>query len=266
MKLQRVFEYLSELPSQRVIPQGVIDEGRIFALGVFENDKQLYGRVIDVVEGLKEHIGQPFELHPWAFVVNLSTAQRDGVSAPMTFLEVVLPQQNGSVFVSSYLALPRRLQLTEHYIFKHTPKGTKITVSSPDSRQTSPEERAGMSHYPLAIALLNTRGCQVDFKRAPNITNAKRKRQGKRPIPAHYDVDAAEYLTALQSVADSTNRDGTHASPIPHLRRAHERVLANGKRIWVSSALVNVRSEGDIAFVERRKAYRRGEKGQKPGD
>lgn len=115
-----------------------------------------------------------------------------------------------------------------------------------------------MSLYPLAIAVLNTRGCRVDLRRAPSITNAKRKRQGKNPIPAHYDVDAAEYLTALGSVVDSADRGGSHASPIPHLRCAHERVLSNGNRIWVSSALVNVRSEGDIAFVERRKAYRRG--------
>lgn len=121
--------------------------------------------------------------------------------------------------------------------------------------------RAALSHYPLAIAVLNTRGCRVDLKRAPSITNVKRKRQGKHTIPAHYDVDAAEYLTALGSVMDSADRGGTHSSPIPHLRRAHERVLSNGKRIWVSSALINVRSEGDIAFVERQKAYRRGEKG-----
>lgn len=121
MKLQRVFEYLSDLSSQRVIPQGVIDEGRIFALGIFENADQLHGRVTDVVEGLKEHVGQPFEMHPWAFVIDLSTAQQDGVAKPLTFVEVVLPQQNGAVYVSQYLAMPRRLRLIDHFIYKHTP-------------------------------------------------------------------------------------------------------------------------------------------------
>lgn len=105
--------------------------------------------------------------------------------------------------------------------------------------------------------MLNTRGCSIDLKRAPTIANAKRARTGKSVIPGHYDVDAREYFTALGSTLNSSNKDGTHASPIPHLRRAHERVLANGKRIWTPSALVNVRNEGDVAFVERRKSYKR---------
>ena len=107
--------------------------------------------------------------------------------------------------------------------------------------------------------MLNTRGCSIDLKRAPNIENARRKRQGKTTIPSHYDVDASEYFTALGAAKNAADRGGAHASPIPHLRRAHERILPNGKRIWIPSALINVRNEGDIAFVERRKSYRRGE-------
>jgi len=117
------------------------------------------------------------------------------------------------------------------------------------------EDRAAGSLYPPAIAMLNTRGCSIDLKRAPTIANAKRARKGKSVIPGHYDVDASEYFTALVSSNNPADNGGTHASPIPHLRRAHERVLANGKRLWIPSALVNVRNEGDIAFVERRKAY-----------
>jgi hypothetical protein len=33
MKLKRVLEKLSDLASREVIPQGIIDEGRIFSLG-----------------------------------------------------------------------------------------------------------------------------------------------------------------------------------------------------------------------------------------
>ncbi|PTX74933.1 hypothetical protein C8N31_10234 [Sulfitobacter mediterraneus] len=51
MKLQRIFEQLSNLSAQRVIPQGIIDEGRIFALGRFENDDELHGR--GVLEGIQ---------------------------------------------------------------------------------------------------------------------------------------------------------------------------------------------------------------------
>lgn len=49
-----------------IILQGIITEGCIFALGVFVNEDHLHGSVTEVVEGLKEHVGQPFELQPWA--------------------------------------------------------------------------------------------------------------------------------------------------------------------------------------------------------
>ncbi|NRB19427.1 MAG: hypothetical protein HRU33_18165 [Rhodobacteraceae bacterium] len=260
MKLQRIFEHLSKLSNQRAIPQGVNDEGRIFALGQFDNADQLHGRVIDVVEGLKDHVGQPFGMHPWAYVISLSTAQQDGEAAAITFVDVVWPQKNGSAFVNQYIAMPRYLRLISHFIFEHTPSGTTVKARNADQIERNREDHTLTSLYPLAIAMLNTRGCRVDLKRAPSIINAKRKRQGKFPIPGHYDVDAADYITALRSVGNSSASGCGHASPIPHLRRAHERELSNGKRIWVSSALVNVRNEGDISFVERRKSYRNDQK------
>lgn len=253
MKLKRVFEKLSGLVSRSMIPPGIIDEGRIFALGVFENEDHLHGRVVDVIEGLKEHVGQPFELHPWAFVYDISTFQQDGSASPITVVGVVWPQENGSAVVKDFIALPKGLRLMKQFLFRHTPDGTTVSVAGGDGSQ---EDSVAGSLYPPAIAMLNTRGCSIDLKRAPKIENARRARQGKTVIPSHYDVDAAEYFTALGSAKDMANRGGTHASPIPHLRRAHERVLSNGKRIWIPSALINVRSEGDISFVERRKSYR----------
>lgn len=256
MKLQRVLEKLSDLSNLGVISQGIIDEGRIFSLGLFENDKQLHGRVTDIVEGLKEHVGQPFELHSWAFVYDISTFKQDGKTSPITVVGAVWPQADDSVFVNDYIALPKGLRLMNNFIFRHSPNGTTITVSGSAGSQVEAEDWAAGSLYLPAIAMLNTRGCSIDLKRAPTITNARRKRQGKNPIPARYDVDASEYFTALRSSKSAEHRGGIHASPIPHLRRAHERVLQNGKRIWIPSTLINVRSEGDIAFVERRKAYK----------
>lgn len=256
MKLQRVLENLSEYSNLGFIPQGIIDEGRIFALGAFENEDKLHGRVTDVVEGLREHVGQPFELHPWAFVYEISTFKQDGMKSRIPVAGVVWPQADGAVYVSDFIVSSKRLRLIKRVIFRHTQDGTIITVSRKDAELVDAHELAGSSFYPPAIAILNTRGCNVDLKRAPSVTNARRKRQGKCRIPARYDVDASEYFTALGSSESSEPCDGTHASPLPHLRRAHERLLPNGKRIWIPSALINVRSEGDIAFVERRKAYR----------
>jgi hypothetical protein len=140
--------------------------------------------------------------------------------------------------------------------YEHTPGGTNVSLPGRNGlTKEQLEDALSGTIYPLAIAILNTRGCTIGFKRAPRLENQRRSKKGQRPLPAHYRVDAAEYITALGGTSPAREAGGTHASPIPHLRRAHERVLADGRRIWIPSALVNVRSEGDIAFVERRRGY-----------
>lgn len=256
MKQQHPLAQLSALAERGDVPRGIIDEGRIFSLGRFENNDELSGRVTNVVDGLREHVGQPFDMLPWAFVLDVSSFKRTGIASQMAFIELVFPQKDGSILVETRTAMENRVLDQDRFVFRHKSDGTKIALPS-DQRPAIMANMPRSSQYPLAIAILNTRGCSVDLRRAPSIANRKRVRQGKYPIPAHYDVDAAEYLTALRAEKESHDRGGTHASPIPHLRRAHERVLANGSRIWVSFSLVNVRNEGDISFVEKRKAYRR---------
>lgn len=260
MNLQRVLEQLTAMADQSLIPRGITDEGRIFVLGSFDNDGSLHGRARAVVEGLREHVGQPFEAHPWAYVFELSAREQAPGTSPMTLVGVVWPSSDGSVPVKDYISYSKGLRQFNLSIFRHTETGTKVEVSASDDGILDAEDRLAASLYPLAIAILNTHGCSIDLKRAPGVTNARRKRLGKGALPAHHDVDASEYVTALRATAGSADRGGTHASPIPHLRRGHERVLSDGKRIWVRSALINVRNEGAIAFVERRKAFRRVEK------
>ncbi|SDF67415.1 hypothetical protein SAMN04488105_14710 [Salipiger thiooxidans] len=255
MKLQHALENLSGLAVSGVIPQGVVDEGRIFSFGTFENEDSLHGRVRDVVQGLKDHVGQPFDAQAWAFTYELSTEKQDGVKPPLTFLAIVQPQANEAILVWEFLTGPKTPRLINRISFCHTSAGVIGNVLGARTKGDA-EDCLARSVYPLAIAILNTRGCSVTFRRAPSVTNARRKRRGKPIIPGHHDVDATEYVTALRSTSISRDLGGTHASPLPHLRRAHERVLSDGRRIWVRSALINVRAEGDIAFVERRKAYR----------
>lgn len=257
MNLHRVLEHMSALSTERALPQGIIDEGRIFFLGLFNSAGHQHDRVVQVVDGLQDHVGQPFENHPWSYVFNVSTFKEDGAGVTMTLVGVVSPRSDGSILVRDFIALPKGLRQMHQFVFRHTTDGTKIDVLKRDGGLSDEKDIAATSLYPLAIAILNTRGCRIDLKRAPGVINARRNRLGKSSIPAHYDVDASEYLSALRSSTGSAARNGTHASPIPHLRRAHERVLPNGSRIWIQSALINVRSEGDIAFVERRKGYRR---------
>lgn len=256
MKLQRALQTIGELASRQVVPQGVLDEGRIFSLGLFENEESLHGRIHEVVEGLKDHVGQPFERHPWAFVFDMSTFKQTGHRSPMTMLGLVHPQADGSVNVHEYYLTPRGPRRVRTVRYEHTPAGTKLSLlgSAGMSREQAEDDLSG-SFYPLAIAILNTRGCSIDLKRAPTLENQRRARKGQRPLPAHYRVDAAEYVTALGGAQSSNDAGGTHASPRPHLRRAHERVYDDGKRVWVRSALVNVRRQEDLAFVELRQGY-----------
>jgi hypothetical protein len=51
-------------------------------------------------------------------------------------------------------------------------------------------------------------------------------------------VDARQYFDAMKRTA----LGGTHASPVPHLRRGHRRVYEDGRQTWVRSCLVNCRS------------------------
>lgn len=257
MKLSRTLEMMPNLVGRNVVPQGVIDEGRIFALGTFSRTNLDHERVVDVLEGLKDHVFQPFGVHPWAFVLDYSTFETDGETKPLTILEVVRPHVDGRILVNQYMVMPRRVHFMSQLVFQHTETGTRIVIAKSAMRDDDTEELAAMSNYPLAVAILNTRGCRIDLKRAPSIKNERRIRAGKTPIPAHYNTDAGEYLTALNSPKESVDRGGARASPRPHLRRAHERVQSDGKRSIIPPALVNVRTEGDIAFVERRKAYKR---------
>jgi hypothetical protein len=174
----------------------------------------------------------------------------------MSMLGVVWPKTNGSVVVQEYFLTGRQARRMKTVRYEHTSEGTNLKLVGGDGlNKEQLKEALSGTIYPLAIAILNTRGCTIDRKRAPQLENQRRSRKGHRPLPAHYKVDAAEYITALGGTSPARDAGGTHASPIPHLRRAHERVLADGRRIWIPSALVNVRSEGDIAFVERRKGY-----------
>lgn len=258
MKKHRSLIYLSALAARGEIPQGVIDEGRIFSLGQFENSDEQSNRVTTVVDGLREHVGQPFDMHPWAFVLNESSFERTGIKSPAIFIELVTPQEDGSVVVDTRGGMKDRMITQDRFVFHHCSDGTTVHLSH-DQRPPELADMPRCSQYPLAIAILNTRGCSVSLKRAPALSNKRQVRKGMYPTPARYDVDTTEYLTALSAKRKSNDCGGTHASPMPHLRRAHERILANGQRIWVSSALVNVRNQDDISFVEKRKAYRRTE-------
>jgi hypothetical protein len=98
------------------------------------------------------------------------------------------------------------------------------------------------------LLLLATDGIEVATIPAPDKLNKQRIKRGRPAIPAHYQVKAGPYVTALQARAaghrPEGGESGGHASPIPHIRRGHLRHLHErhgASTIWVRDALVNLK-------------------------
>jgi hypothetical protein len=85
----------------------------------------------------------------------------------------------------------------------------------------------------------------------PNPANDKRVRKGKKPLFEWKVID----VTAQHVAADNAAPTGrTHASPRRHVRRGHQRKLANGKTIWIKQMMV-----GKIEFGYIHHSYTTGE-------
>lgn len=86
--------------------------------------------------------------------------------------------------------------------------------------------------------ILCTRGIGLRVEEASAKLNAKRARSGKDPLPRVTHVDAEMYYRAMENTASG----GSHASPVPHLRRGHIRRYADGNSTWIRDCLVNCRT------------------------
>jgi hypothetical protein len=103
---------------------------------------------------------------------------------------------------------------------------------------------AGLADTIAAFCLIaNARGVPQEYVPAPRKLNVKRERAGNPPLPAVTFIRTEVYCAA----AHNTDRGGTHASPVPHLRRGHRRTLASGRVTWVRDTVVNCRSREEAA-------------------
>lgn len=108
----------------------------------------------------------------------------------------------------------------------------------------SPRLCASIFYY--ALQMINTDGVEIECVIDPEKLQKARKKSGKRANPPYLLVHSQEYVTLLrQSRHPTSHRGGTHASPIPHLRRGHRRWLdkEQTRRIFVRDCLVNGRKE-----------------------
>lgn len=233
------------------VTTGILSEGRIFFLGKFDVDIKLFELSHTVMDNLKENVNQPFGIHPWYFSMDVRWPDHTEYT---TVLVRVDPNPRDHNEVSSLFFHAKSdlsISATEGWMFNHGSSGflcRKLTETGFDfTGEFAP------TCYMIAIACLNTRGCSIERSKS----NSLMRSSINQKIP-HYDVNASEYITAIRS---SSKRSGAQKdansprrSPIPHLRRGHERIQ-NGKRTWIRDMLINVRSEGDVAFVDKRIAY-----------
>ena len=107
-------------------------------------------------------------------------------------------------------------------------------------------------HY--TMLLLNTDGVTMTVDRPSDALNKYRKTRKKPPLPAMTIVHASDYVTAVRGNRhyDRENEPrGTHASPLPHVRRGHRRNLGDGRSTWVRDCLVNIRDGNTISPANR---------------
>jgi hypothetical protein len=109
-----------------------------------------------------------------------------------------------------------------------------------------------------ALMILNTKDIERTTIRAPDKLQKARSKSGKLPIPPYDRVNAAPYVTAILSrrkAGDRVDLGGHHASPVPHIRRGHPRVYANGSSTFVRDTLVNVANGARDEFLRTRSHY-----------
>lgn len=105
----------------------------------------------------------------------------------------------------------------------------------------------GMSVLSLLIA---TKGIP-QRKEVPSPKLQKKRTESKKPLlPTVTYIDTKFY----QRAAHNTARGGTHASPVPHLRRGHVRSQPFGPKndpkyrdVWIKDQLINCRSMDEVA-------------------
>jgi len=228
---------------------GILSEGRIFFLGQIAVDQELFERSKAVLSNLSENVRQPFENHAWAFCMDVKWPDHDHFTTVIGKMDVFTPGSLSCIYFAAQQ--DQSIEAVETWNFSHTNNGFGAERLSPMGYNFTSE--FAPTCYMIAISCLNTRGCNV--VRSEPVRGIKNLRSN---LVKHYDVDASEYITAIRSRntnSESPNESsGLRRSPIPHLRRGHERVV-NGQRTWIRDMLINVRSEDDIAFVDKRIAY-----------
>jgi hypothetical protein len=99
--------------------------------------------------------------------------------------------------------------------------------------------------WPLSL-MLATKGTKLRVEEPSRKLQAKRAAHNKPRLPRVTYVDAEHYYQAMRN----SETKGTHASPVPHLRRGHIRHWKE-RQIWIRDMLVNCKSISELEHRER---------------
>lgn len=173
-----------------------------------------------------------------ADLIVLDAEERDALGAPRSAKTVLAFEGVGLVFTQGSGDWSGEL------LFSMSESLALARNAPPDVLASARQLALGSLADGVAAAsmILSTKGVRRRTDEPPAKVQAKRARAGKRPLVRVTYVDTQHYIEA----AANTAARGSHASPVPHLRRGHRRVLRSGRAVWVRDMLVNCRSVAEL--------------------
>jgi hypothetical protein len=104
------------------------------------------------------------------------------------------------------------------------------------------------------LIMLSTNGIERETVRVADKLQRARAKSGKPPIPPYDRVNSAPYVTAMMlrgRPRAGESLGGTHASPVPHIRRGHLRTYASGVQSFIRDTLVGVTEDTRLSWLNR---------------
>lgn len=232
--------------------------GRVVDAGVIEKRYNPLKKMYDSCNQLAEHslLSRPFS-EPWIVIgtdrIDEITDDGQTIECEHTVGAVMGLDSNGNDVAFTFCWMERTDSEGEHPPILSIDRiaiidwdGFQFSVYPvPDDYGCTYEGFNRIITYTMAV--MNTRG--VSWTVRPTKTSRKGRIQNIGVIKPRTD-----YFTALKNKPRNrtAHQGGTHASPIPHIRRGHLRTYADGRQTWVRDCVVNVASEGELSFLERR--------------
>jgi hypothetical protein len=194
-------------------------------------------------EHMPEDLPMPFDM----FGIVMNTITRKPVMVAATFqregndLQVVFWRETGALLEMRQIgAKSAKRDGTPDLVYDGNlmdaiKKSPKYTGSNDADIINSFAENAREMYLLLMMDVLERKKTVPAYRPLSHPSNDKRIRKGKKPIFEWKVID----ITAKHVMPENSAPTGRkQASPRRHVRRGHQRTLANGKKIWIKQMMV----------------------------